>query len=41
LGLYVARMLARAYGGDVILTSQPDSGTTSHFTIPDVAAEWI
>lgn len=41
LGLYVARTLARAYGGDVTLTSQPGSGTTSHFTIPDIAADWV
>jgi signal transduction histidine kinase len=40
LGLYVARTLARAYGGEVTLTSQPGVGTTSRFTIPDVAADW-
>jgi signal transduction histidine kinase len=40
LGLYIARTLARIYGGDVTLTSQPGSGTTILFTIPDMAADW-
>jgi signal transduction histidine kinase len=40
LGLYVARTLARIYGGDVSLTSQPGNGATTLFTIPDVAADW-
>lgn len=40
LGLYLARTLARIYDGEVTLTSQPGSGTTSQLTIPDVAADW-
>jgi signal transduction histidine kinase len=40
LGLYVARTLARIYGGDVTLTSQPGTGTTSRLSIPDEAADW-
>jgi signal transduction histidine kinase len=40
LGLYIARTLARIYGGDVTLTSQPGSGTTILFTIHDMAADW-
>lgn len=40
LGLYIARTLARTYGGDVTLTSQPGAGTVAHFTIPDIAPDW-
>jgi signal transduction histidine kinase len=40
LGLYIARTLARIYGGEVNLTSQPGIGTTVHLTIPDEAADW-
>lgn len=40
LGLYIARTLARTYGGDVTLSSQPGAGTTVQLTIPDEAADW-
>lgn len=40
LGLYIARTLARTYGGEVTLSSQPGSGTTVQLTIPDEAADW-
>ncbi len=34
LGLYVSRITARAHGGDLILSSQPDVGTTAVLRIP-------
>ena len=40
LGLYIARTLARIYGGEVTLTSQTGAGTTSRLSIPDEAADW-
>jgi signal transduction histidine kinase len=32
--------LARIYGGEVSLSSQPGIGTTVQLTIPDEAADW-
>lgn len=40
LGLYLARALARLYGGEVTLTSQAGTGTTCRWFIPDVAPDW-
>lgn len=41
LGLYIARTLARIYGGDVTLTSSEAApGTITLFTIPDMTADW-
>ncbi len=40
LGLYIARALARTYGGDVTLTSLPGLGVTYHWLIPDTPADW-
>ena len=34
LGLYVSRITARAHGGDLILSSQPDIGTTAVLRLP-------
>ena len=34
LGLYVSRITARAHGGDLILSSQPDVGTTAVLRLP-------
>ncbi len=40
LGLYIARTLARLYGGEIILISKPGVGTTCQLTIPDAAPDW-
>ncbi len=34
LGLYVSRITARAHGGDLVLSSQPEVGTTAELRIP-------
>ncbi len=34
LGLYIARNIVRAHGGDVWLESEVERGTTVHFTLP-------
>jgi two-component system sensor histidine kinase/response regulator len=39
-GLYIARSLARLYGGEVALTSQPGHGTTCRLMLPDAAPDW-
>ncbi len=40
LGLYIARTLTRAYGGDVTVASEPGQGATFCFSLPDVALDW-
>jgi signal transduction histidine kinase len=40
LGLYIARALARTYGGDVTLISLPGLGVTTRWLIPDTPADW-
>lgn len=41
LGLYLARILARAYGGDVTVESQRGQGAIFRFTLPDEAPDWL
>ncbi|MFN8455395.1 MAG: hybrid sensor histidine kinase/response regulator [Anaerolineae bacterium] len=40
LGLYIARILAQLYEGDVTLISKPGAGTTCQLTIPDAKPDW-
>lgn len=39
LGLYIARALARTYGGDVTVESKPRQGATFRFSLPDGPAD--
>ena len=34
LGLPIARRIARAHGGDLVIQSDPDEGTTAQVTLP-------
>lgn len=40
LGLYIARVLARTYDGDVTIKDTLEPGTTFCFSLPDKASDW-